>query len=453
VNLSRLVRWKYSPSLLFSGANTLCSVVFQFANLAMLRVGARSDLYFASIVMPMVLFTIAFGALNNVLIPMFVEAKAREKGEELSVFWNSIAVTFIGGLLLLVVFYYPMVYLFPLLFRKLTWIDSRQVGQVILTYSLYQVLFCILAVKNCYLFAQGHPTSAQVSVFSGWLISLFMLWSIHPVHNLGQIPLCLVAGNALAVVFPNIGRSIFSYRRGYLRAHLSSLLHRNSPLIVSGSVSRVEPLFDGVLASLCKEGSLTIYYFFGRIMFYLSTITFSGYMQPEQKRLSEIASNERWNVLRLRTRDVALRSVIISLVLLGAGVLVLELLYSLRFGPAMPYFRYFNDDLPVFFLMLGYLVGMLVGLAYSNSLFVLRQERLFLIVTISALPLGALLKFFGAYEYKLRGLALGTSLYWLFYAAVLAVAFSWSLGKRVTISEAVGCRPANKLETELGSVK
>ena len=75
VSRARLLKWKYSPSLLFSGANTLCSVVFQFANLAMLGVGARSDLYFASIVMPMVLFTIAFGALNNVLIPMFVEAR------------------------------------------------------------------------------------------------------------------------------------------------------------------------------------------------------------------------------------------------------------------------------------------------------------------------------------------------------------------------------------------
>ncbi len=449
----RLLKWKYSPSLLFSGANMLCSVVFQFANLSKLGVGARSDLYFASIVMPMVLFTIAFGALNNVLIPMFVEAKAHGEGVELAAFWNSAFLTFIGGLLLLAMLYYPMLYAFPLMFRKLAWIDSHQVGRVVLVYSVYQVLFCVLAVKNCYLFAQKHATSAQISVFCGWLLSLFLLWRIHPIRDLGQIPLCLVAGNALALVFPNLGRATFTYRRGFFRAHFASLVSRNLPLILGGSVSRVEPLFDGVLASFCREGSLTIYYFFARIMFYMSTITFSGYMQHEQARLAEIGNEERWDALRLRTRRVALRSVIISFVLLAGGSMFLAALYFLRFKPAMPYFRYFGEDLPVFFLMLGYLVGMLASIAYSNSLYVLREERLFLIASVGVLPLGVLLKFCGAYVYRLRGLGLGTSLYWIFNAAALAYAFSWSLGKRRTASELLISGPINELETELGSAK
>lgn len=450
---ARLLKWKYSPSLLFSGANTLCSVVFQFANLSKLGVGARSDLYFASIVMPMVLFTIAFGALNNVLIPMFVEAKGSGQGEELAAFWNSVFVTFLGGLLLLAALYYPMLYAFPRMFRKLAWIDSQQVGRAVLIYSIYQVLFCVLAVKNCYLFAQRRATSAQISVFCGWLLSLFLLWRIHPIRNLGQIPLCLVAGNALALVFPNLGRATFTYKRGFFRAHLASLVSRNLPLIFGGSVSRVEPLFDGVLASFCREGSLTIYYFFGRIMLYMGTITFSGYMQPEQTRMAELARDEQWDALRLRTRRVALRSVIISLVLLAGGILFLAALYFLRFRPAMPYFRYFSDDLPVFFLMLGYLVGMLASIAYSNSLYVLREERLFLVASVGVLPLGVLLKFCGAYVYRLRGLGLGTSLYWILNAAALAYAFSWSLGKRRTASELLISGPVNELETELGSAK
>ncbi|MFI5094779.1 MAG: lipid II flippase MurJ [Candidatus Acidiferrales bacterium] len=453
VNLSRLVKWKYSPSLFFSGANTLCSVVFQFANLSKLGVGARSDLYFASIVMPMVLFTLAFGALNNVLIPMFVEAKANGQDEELAAFWNSVFVTFLGGLLLLAALYYPMLYAFPLMFRKLAWIDSHQVGRAVLIYSAYQVLFCVLAVKNCYLFAQKRATSAQISVFCGWLLSLFLLWRIHPIQNLGQIPLCLVAGNALALVFPNLARTTFTYRRGFFRAHLASLVSRNLPLILGGSVSRVEPLFDGVLASFCREGSLTIYYFFGRIMLYMSTITFSGYMQPEQTRLAEIGRNEQWDALRLRTRSVAIRSVIISFVLLAGGILFLGALYLLRFGPAMPYFRYFSNDLPVFFLMLGYLVGVLASIAYSNSLYVLREERLFLIASVGVLPLGVLLKFCGAYAYGLRGLGLSTSLYWILNAAALAYAFSWSLGRRKAASTSAGFGGVSPVEMEVESVK
>jgi len=176
-------------------------------------------------------------------------------------------------------------------------------------------------------------------------------------------------------------------------------------------------------------------------------------MQPEQTRMAELARDEQWDALRLRTRRVALRSVIISLVLLAGGILFLAALYFLRFRPAMPYFRYFSDDLPVFFLMLGYLVGMLASIAYSNSLYVLREERLFLVASVGVLPLGVLLKFCGAYVYRLRGLGLGTSLYWILNAAALAYAFSWSLGKRRTASELLISGPVNELETELGSAK
>ena len=279
-----------------------------------------------------------------------------------------------------------------------------------------------------------------------------MLWRIYPVQNLGQIPLCLVAGNAFALVFPNLGRSMFSYRKGFFRVHFSSLMSRNLPLIFGGSVSRVEPLFDGVLASLCKPGSLTVYYFFGRIMLNMSTIIFSGYVQPEQKRLAEMGRDEHWDALRLQTRNVAFRSIFVSSVLLAGGILLLVTLYLLRFGSAAPYFRYFNDDSPVFFLMLGYLVGMIVTIVYSNSLYVLREERLFLIVSVGMLPVGVLLKCCGAYVYNLRGLALGTSLSWVSYAAAMVFVFSWALGKR-----GISCEPLRygkvKLETGLGPTK
>ena len=453
LSLVRLLKWKYSPSLLFSGANTMCSVVFQLGVLYKLGVGARSDLYFASIVMPTALYTISFGALNNVLIPMFVEAKGSKKAEEVTAFWNCVFVTLVGGLLLLVVLYYFMLHVFPLLFSKLVWIDLSQVREVILAFSVYQILYCTLAIKNCYLFAQGRPVSAQISVFFGWSLSLFMLARLRPVEHLGGIPLCLAGGTALALVFPNLQPATFSYRKGLFRSHLLSLLSRNLPLVVGGSVSRLEPLLDGVIASLFKEGSLTIYYFFGRIMLYMGTITFSGYMQPEQRRLAELGSNQQWDALRCRTRAIAVRAVVISFILLTTGILILLFLYLLRFGPAMVYFRYFRGDLPVFFLMLGYLVGMLASIAISNSLYVLREERLFLIASLCAFPAGVLLKFSGAFAYGLKGLGLGTSLYWIFNSAVLALAFSKSLESRRVISQASGYRGVRSMEIKVESVE
>ena len=346
--------------------------------------------------------------------------------------------------------YYPMIYSFSLIFRKLTWTDPHQVGRIVLLYSVYQIIFCVLTVKNCFLIAQGRPVSAQLSVLFGWAISLSLLWRIHSIQDLSQIPLCLVAGNVLALLLPNLGRLTFVYRSGFFRAHVVSLASRNWPLIIGGSVYRLEPLIDGVLASLCRAGSLTIYFFFGRIMLYMSTITFSGYMQPEQKRLAETVREMRWEVLRTGTRDLAFRAIAISLALLAGGVLTVWYFYLIRFRPATPYFHYFKDDFPVFFLMLGFLLGMLATIAYSNSLYVIREERLFLLTSLCVLPVGIMLKFCGAFLYGLRGLGLGTSLYWILYAGVLVGVFSSSVRKRKSTSAFPMRGPLGKLETGFG---
>src|SRR5579859_1043831 len=137
VNLRRLLRWKYSASLFSSGANTLCSVVFQLEVLRKLGVGTRSDLYYASIIIPTVLFTLVFGALTNVLVPMFVEAKARGCREETALLWNCLFITSLGGLTLMASAYFPARFFFPLLFHKLGWIDLHQVMTVIAAFCLY----------------------------------------------------------------------------------------------------------------------------------------------------------------------------------------------------------------------------------------------------------------------------------------------------------------------------
>lgn len=430
MNFARLIKWKYGPSLLLAGANTLCNVIFQLEILLKLGVGARSDLYFASIVIPMVLYTLAFGALANVLIPMFVETRASGTKEN-TLLWNGLFLTLAGGVLLLILTYYPVLYFFPLMFRRLAWVDLGQVGKVLLAYSVYQTLFSALAVKNCFLLAQGRPVASQTSLFCGWLVSLLLLAPVHPAQDLWRIPLCLIGGNVVAIACPNLRRESFSYQRGFFRFHARSLGSRVLPVAVGGGVTRLEPIIDGVIASFFKEGSLTIFYFFARIMFYVSTITFAGYMQPEQKILADAATEERWDLLRCATRRVGLRAVVISLGFLAAVISAFALLVLSGFGPAKPYLRYFSGDIPVFFLLLGYLFGMVICIAYANSLYALRRERLFLFVTLAIFPAAIVFKLVGAYLFGLNGLAGGTSLFWISYAAVLVAVFLKDVNRQV----------------------
>jgi hypothetical protein len=431
-NLGRLLKWKYSPSLFFSGANTLCSVAFQFGILFKLGVGARSDLYFASVVTPVVVYTLAFGALNNVLVPMFVEAKAQGDNREIVLLWNCLLVTSVGASLLLILLPYPVLLAFPLMFRKLAWIDLRQVTSVLLFYSFYQVLYLAVLTKNCFLFAQGRPVSAQTGVFCGWAVSLFLLWQVHPVQNLGQIPFCLVAGNAVALLFPTLERGVFFYRRGLLKQHTISLFKRTWPVTAGCSVGWVEPAFDGIIASALTEGSLTIYYFFSRMMLYAAMSIFSGYIQPVTKHLAELAATDSLGELRRQTRKVVVNGVLLGLGILVIGVLGLLLLRTAGIPVVQRYVLMFSHKLPVFFLLIGYLFGMLGYAGYSNSLYVLGRERLFMVASFIVFPAGMIAKFLGARMFGLEGLAAGTSVYWLSYAVSLLFCFSLAMKQRQT---------------------
>jgi peptidoglycan biosynthesis protein MviN/MurJ (putative lipid II flippase) len=430
VNLSRLFQWKYSPSLAASGVNTFASVLFQFGVLYKLGVGARSDLYYASIIIPTVLYSLAFGALNNVLVPMFVEAQAQGDGEEIVLLWNSLFLTLGGGLGFLAVLYYPVCFAFPLMFRKLAWVDMGQVSKVLIAYSLYQLLYTAVLTKNCFLFARGRPVFAQAGVFCGWLVSLSLLSRFHGSENLARIPLCLVVGYAVVLLFPNLGAETFYYRRGLLKLHTVSLISRTLPVTAGTSVGWLEPAIDGAIASTLKQGSLTIYYFFGRVMFYIATAIFSGYIQPVAKHLSELAVSGYWREFRRRTNSVAINAAAAGLGFSTCSLLVFLLMGALKISLMRPYVLTFGQNLPVYFLLLGYLFGTLGYAVYSNTLYVMRRERLFLIVSIITFPAGILLKLLGAWMLGLRGLAAGTSVYWVTWAVVLAVCFSWAVGRR-----------------------
>jgi peptidoglycan biosynthesis protein MviN/MurJ (putative lipid II flippase) len=405
-------------------------VLFQIGVLFKLGVGARSDLYYASIVIPTVIYSLAFGALNNILVPMFVEADAQGDGEHIVLFWNCLFLTLGGGLVLLGVLYYPVLFAFPLMFRKLAWVDMGQVSKILLAYSLYQLLNIAVLTKNCFLFARGRPVFAQTGVFCGWLVSLFLLSRFHGGENLARIPLCLVTGNAVALLFPNLGTEAFSYRRGLLRHQTVSLVSRTLPITAGTSVGWLEPAIDGVIASTLKQGSLTIYYFFGRVMLYIATIIFSGYVQPLTKHLSELAGSGQWRELRRRTNSVALHAAVVGLGLWACNLLVFLSVGILDIPFLRSYVFTFSENFAVFFLLVGYLFGTLGYAVYSSGLYVIRRERIFLFASIVTFPAGILLKLLAVWMFGLKGLAAGTSVHWMTYAVVLFFCFSWAARKR-----------------------
>jgi hypothetical protein len=220
------------------------------------------------------------------------------------------------------------------------------------------------------------------------------------------------------------------YRRGLLKTHAISLFTRTWPITAGCSIGWIEPAIDGVIASALKAGSLTIYFFFTRIMLYAAMSIFSGYVQPVSKRLAELAGTDSLVELRRQTSKVVVHGVLVGLGILGLGLVGLLFLDTARIPVLEPYVLVFTQNIVIFFLLLGYLVGMLGYAGYSNSLYVLGRERLFMVASFIIFPAGITAKFLGARMYGLHGLAAGTSFYWLGYAAILFFCFSSAMKRR-----------------------
>jgi peptidoglycan biosynthesis protein MviN/MurJ (putative lipid II flippase) len=214
------------------------------------------------------------------------------------------------------------------------------------------------------------------------------------------------------------------------------------PITAGTSVGWLEPAIDGVIASTLKQGSLTIYYFFGRVMFYIATAIFSGYIQPVTKQLSELAGSGHWGKLRRRTNSVALRAVVVGLGISICSLIAFLFIGSLNISLLRPYVIRFRENLAVFFLLFGYLFGVLGYSVYSNSLYILRRERIFLFASLGTLSVGIMLKLLGAWMFGLRGLAGGTSIYWVAWTAVLAACFSWALRQSEKDARSLGSSPS-----------
>ena len=430
----RSVVWNRAMPLFLAGMNSLLSVGFQLSVIYRLGVGGPSDLYYAATIITAVLYTIVFDAVSNVLIPMFVEKASQGHNEHTVLLWNSVLGTASLGLLILLLAYFPLLFLFPLIFKNLALAHTGQLGRIFIAYSLFQILFCLVLVKNCYLFAEGKPAAAQFGLFSGWVLSLFLVWRVDFASDVSRIAYCLALGNLLTLLFPNINRTTFAYRGGLFRAHLTALFTRAAPLATGSVILKAEALLDGALASICGVGSITVFHFFSRMLLAVSSIVNSGYVQPVTRDFAQAAGNNRWQDLRHIVRGSAIKSALTSLFLLLSLALVFVLVGSLNVRHMAVYIQIFNQHYGVFLVLLGYLLGSLVWKVYANGLFVLRKERLFAIVCLSTFAAGILLKFAGTSIYSLAGLAVGTSLYWVLAASIMAAAFRWSVWRSETHS-------------------
>lgn len=412
--------------IILSGAAVLLSVLFHVSVVHRLGIAERSDLYYAATLLPLVLYAVALGPINNVLIPMFVERMPT--GQASSFLWVAMASVLATGTAVLLAASLLGPALFPFMFRGLEWKDAWQVGSVALAYSAYQTLYGLLSVKTSYLFAIGRHLSAQANVCLGAVFSVTMLWCLDLSEDVSRVAWCLAAGTSLALVFPNVKLTGLGGWTRLFKPSVGALYSRVTPLAVGAAVFKTEALFDGMIASMCGRGSLTIYALFQKCLAYIVAVIHSGYIQPGLKSIAETAREQRPAELKQQAWGGAQRAMA-----LGAGFAGIFALLAGFVSAAVPhsntsYLWILGEHLIILPLLSGYVCGALFCKVYANLLYVLRAERIFVTVSISIFAAGIALKLLGGAVGGLHGLATATSAYWVLYSLGLWRAFHSRMG-------------------------
>jgi len=408
--------WRGALPLGASAVNGAATMLFYVLLVDRYGVGTGSDLVFAISLLPNVLYTVTFGQLNEILVPLFVRGS---RAMMPTVFWNVAIAAGVTGAGFGVLMFFPLSALAPIFYPDVTsHFSSDVIRQLLILGLIFNALYSVLMVKNCYLVAQGRTVQMQCVMAAGNALAAFWIWSFSSAGNLLQVPAAQIAGAALPLLFPVLARHSTAYLSGHIREHLREVSMRVRWLVANACISRLDPLIEGVIASFIGPGMLTTFYLFQRVIGSSHAIVHNGFILPFSKRASELATAApaKFNHHRLRSaRDGSL--LVLALIAASAGLLVL--LHYAPLAALRSYADVFRQHALVFVLLLGYGIFTITAKIYAVSLVVLRRERWLAAATVASVMLSLTMKYFGARWLGLSGLAAACSLSCLCYAIVL----------------------------------
>ncbi|MFI5105171.1 MAG: hypothetical protein ACHP79_09635, partial [Terriglobales bacterium] len=166
--------------------NSAATMLFYVLLVYRYGVGSGSDLVFAISLLPNVLYTITFGQLNEILVPLFVRGS---RAMMPTVFWNVVIVAGMAGAVFGALMFFPLSALAPVFYPDLTsHFSSSVIGQFLLLGLLFNALYSVLVVKNCYLVALGRTAQMQCVMAAGNVLAALWIWRFSAAGNLLQVP-------------------------------------------------------------------------------------------------------------------------------------------------------------------------------------------------------------------------------------------------------------------------
>ena len=291
---------------------------------------------------------------------------------------------------------------------------DSQSAELVVQLTRIQLLGLVLATQHAPIWALAQSRKRFVLTESGLAVaSVFTLLAVGPVARRWGIEgvAWLFAARSAVRVLAMLPGSRLRPQLTFRRSHVSELVRRVTPLLISSIYYKSEVLVDRFLASMAPAGALSLLNLAQVLQTAATGVLTNALLVPVAPRVGELARAREWPQLRAllkRTAALGLGSSLLALA--GLAVLGLPMLRVLVGMGGIT-----DDNVTQLWLLALALGGTLVGPAFTQVLnygfYALDETRRLSILSAISYTVGLGLKVGGFYLAGVIGLALGTSAY------------------------------------------
>lgn len=417
-----------------SGANVALVFAFQWYVVTTLGAGPRTDALFAGFVVPQFVLAILGGSLSHVLVPLLSSTTGERFQRDAWSFCQGIAlVVSPAGLLMFFTTGFWVPWIFPGFDAQTTalTIDIVRIQLLgMLFTALATVLWAVHHARKEFVRVEVAGVLANLAAV-GLLVAGLSEYGI----NTAAWALTLRAALQTVLLAPALG----PYQRpDWTGATSREGWRRLWPLLVGASYYRSDQLVDRALSSMAAPGALTLLYLAQQVYSAINLVLSRSIVGPMVPELVQRAQAGEWRAFR---RQFMTRFLVVAAIT-GSGLIVLLLAGRPLIAACFGYANFSTEDTVQLWWLLVALAGVLTGgsLAYvlSASFYAQGDTRTPTKVGIFGFTLGLGFKIIGFLWGGIVGLALGTSLHYLFNVVAMFVLLTRRLEARIGKHASIG---------------
>lgn len=390
--------------------NLVAGFIAQWLVFISLGVGAETDALFASLAVPQVAFSVVSGSLSNVLIPMFAGQEAHVARHQASAAYTLICIATIP----IIWFLHSLApHWVPFLWPGFTGDTQLEVIYLARIQILSLIFTLAFGVVYAAALAQEQFVKTEMALMGASVMTMLGIYPAAWIFGVQGIAWVFVIKAALRVfVLVWIAQVHLTYRlRG---ANLREVARRVIPLAASSVYGKSELLVDQFFASMAPAGALSLL----NLAQALQNASFAVFnrpiLRPLATRLGHLVHLKQYGEMGRLTWTYSAAGIgvggLIFVFWITLGLPLLE--WLIGHGPA--------DAEKVIMLwrlilaLSGVFVGLVVGQITALGFYALGETRLASILIVVAFTAGIFFKWLGFLLGGVVGLALGTSVYFVF---------------------------------------